>query len=201
MPASNPYNGVPEAPRDLDIEALAEGREVELEIGFGRGHFILDRAQAHPDRLIIGLELRRKWVGLALNRAERLEIDNVLLRFGDARSLVEAWGPAESLAWVFVNFPDPWWKKRHQKRRVLGAETVANIARLLRPEGKLLVQTDVEERNEIYEKVLAEEPLLVDLGPIVEDPVEQKSHRERKCLEASLPVHRLLFRKSGTTET
>ncbi len=200
MPRNNPYADVPAAPAELDLAELAQGREVELEIGFGRGRFILERAAARPEALLIGLEVRRKWVAKVSERARRAELSNVDLSFGDARHLLLGWRPDEVLAAVYLNFPDPWWKKRHLKRLVLVPETLAQIVRLLRPRGRLFVQTDVEERAEGYRALLESEPLLAEMHPpgqrfLADNPAGATSHRERKCREVGLPVFRLLFEK------
>src|SRR5438045_6620383 len=69
----------------------------------------------------------------------------------DARLALPRLGPDGSLAAVFLHFPDPWWKKRHAKRLVLGTDVLEQIARLLRGGGELFIQTDVEERASLYE--------------------------------------------------
>jgi tRNA (guanine-N7-)-methyltransferase len=200
MPRNNPYNDVPCADSELDLVDLGQGRRVELEIGFGRGHFSMGRALARPDVLILGLEVRRKWVATVIDRADRAGLDNVWPRFGDARHLLPTWGPAGSLSAVYVNFPDPWWKKRHQKRLVLAPSTIEQVVRLLAPGGALLVQTDVAERAEAYRTMLEAEPGLFEAHPegerfLEKNPIGVASHREKKCLEAGLPVYRLLFKK------
>ena len=192
----NPYSGVPAVPERVDLDALARGREVEIDLGFGRGHFVLARAAARPGALLIGLELRRKWVGVVAGRAARAGLDNVLLWYGDARSALARFAPDGAVSWIFVHFPDPWWKKRHEKRLLLVGPTVREIQRLLGPGGRLLVQTDVADRAAAYGRVLAAEPGLrqVEIAPGT-SPIPEQSHRESKCLEAGLEVHRLLFEK------
>lgn len=202
MASHNPYAGVPNAPADLDLDALSGDRAVELDVGFGRGHFVLERAACRPDTLLIGLEMRRKWVGLAIERAGSRQLDNVVAWYGDARHLLPGWGPDDALSAIFVNFPDPWWKKRHQKRLVVTNETVDHFVRLLKPKGQLLVQTDVQPRAEAYCALLAarEDLRPVDGGELRSidgHPFEASSHREKKCLEANLPVYRYLLEKKG----
>lgn len=200
MPRNNPYSDVPIAPSDLDIKELSNGREAELDIGFGRGHFILDRAEARPDTTIIGLEMRRKWVNLVGQRALQRGLTTVEVFFGDAKALLPGWGPDGSLTSVFINFPDPWWKKRHQKRLVVTTTLIREVARLLRPGGVLLVQTDVQERARKYGEVLVSEPTLSLVQGDADSRSEQNplgvmSHRELKCAQAGLPVFRFLLRK------
>ncbi len=197
---ANPYRNVPSVPDGLDLSTLAaSGVELELEIGFGRGQFALARAQARPNAHVLGLEVRRKWVGVLRARAERLRIDNVTFYHGDGKMNLPQFGPDGVLSWAFVHFPDPWWKKKHRKRLVVTAESVAHLARLLEPgRGKLLIQTDVPDRGELYHQVVAAEPTLelieLDHG---ERAVDQMSHREKKCLETGLPVWRVLAQRKG----
>lgn len=201
MPRSNPYAGVPSAPLELDLQARASGRDIELEIGFGRGQFILDRAEAHPETVLLGLEMRRKWVDLVTQRAQQRGCNNVEVLFGDARLLLPSWGPEASLAAVFINFPDPWWKKKHKKRRVVTSELLREVGRLLRPDGVLLVQTDVPERAVAYHSILcADQQLSLEEGSANrpsegENPLGVMSHREKKCQAAGLPVYRFLLRR------
>ena len=202
MPRSNPYSYVPKAPTELDLLELGGGREIELEIGFGRGHFILGRAIARPDVQLLGLEVRRKWVAKTSERAEREGLDNVCVYFGDARFLLPGWGPDGALSAVFVNFPDPWWKKRHLKRLVLVPDNLAQFTRLLRPGGQLFIQTDVAERAEGYRKVVEGFPELRPAGggetggPVPSsNPMHTQSHREKKCLDVEIPVFRLLYER------
>lgn len=200
MPRSNPYNDVPVAPTELDLVAHARGREVELDVGFGRGHFILDRAAARPDALLLGLEMRRKWVATVAAAARRRGLANVELYYGDVRALLDGWGPEGALTAIHVHFPDPWWKKRHHKRRVLTAASIRGFARLLRDGGVLFVQTDVDDlARHAHELLMAEPALALRHGsadaPSDHNPIGTMSHRERKCVEAGLPVYRFLLER------
>lgn len=200
MPRNNPYSGVPNAPSELDIAAVSKGREVELDIGFGRGQFILDRAEVRPEAIVIGLEMRRKWVDLVGERALRRGLHNIEVYYGDAKALLPGWGPDGSLTSVSINFPDPWWKKRHQKRLLITSSLIGEVARLLRPGGNLLVQTDVQNRGQRYLEVLSAE-LTLSLEPgggestSEQNPMGVMSHRESKCAAAGLPIFRFFLRK------
>jgi tRNA (guanine-N7-)-methyltransferase len=200
MPRGNPYADVPAAAPDLDLAALAAGRGLELEIGFGRGGFLMSRAAARPDALVVGLELRRKWVAMVRDRSRRAGLTNVEALYGDARYLLPSWTPDGAIDTVFVNFPDPWWKKRHLKRLLLVPETIEQVVRLLVPggAGKLFVQTDVEERALAYQAALDAVPELApagdDGGPVLHDnPWDARSHREARCIDVGLPVFRLQY--------
>lgn len=194
----HPYGGVPRLPEGpLEIAALAGGAgPFELEIGFGRAEFLLERARQKPETRIVGVETRLKWVGLAADKAKARGIENVRVYGGDARRLAADLGPDASIASAFLHFPDPWWKKRHAKRRVVTPELVAGLVRLLADGGLLFVQTDVPERAAAYREMLETAPGLEDLR-LAENPVGIRSHRERRCEEEGLPVYRLSFRRLG----
>ncbi len=183
----------------LDLSDLVVGSEpVELEIGPGRGWFLVERLQVDPTLRILGLEIRRKWATVVDRRLARLGLGTRARVFAeDARYALPRVKPA-SVARVFIHFPDPWWKKRHRKRLVVAPEVIAEVARVLVPGGELFIQTDVEERALDYEQVVAAEPRLEPWGAtprIDENPYEARSPRERRALEDGLPVHRLRWRR------
>lgn len=195
---ANPYLGVPgfEDTGPVDVGALLPGKPRELEIGFGKGRFILERAARNPGTSFLGIETRRKWVHLVVDRASRRSISNVEVRFGDARQIVKRMAPDGCFERVFVNFPDPWWKARHAKRMVVTAGLGEDLLRLIAPGGELFVQTDVDFRAAAYESELAKVDGL-EGGPVGENPYGARSLREVRCEELGLPIYRLIYRKSG----
>ena len=124
-----------------DPLADAAGREVWLEIGFGGGEHLAAQAARNPDVLLIGAEPFQNGVASALRHLDEQALANVRLHPGDARDLLSRL-PDASLARVFILFPDPWPKLRHHKRRLIQPETVAELARTLRPGGQLCFATD-----------------------------------------------------------
>ena len=126
----------------LDPGALMPGaKEVWLEIGFGGGEHLAAQAARHPQALMIGCEPFLNGVGSALRHVEEMGLTNVRLHAGDARAVMEAL-PDASLDRVMILFPDPWPKARHNKRRLIQDETAAEIARVLKPGGRLRFVTD-----------------------------------------------------------
>jgi tRNA (guanine-N7-)-methyltransferase len=100
---------------------------------------------------------------------------------------------------VALHFPDPWWKKRHDKRRVIGEALLTELARLMTSGGQLFIQTDVEHRAEQYVAQLRETTefsLASDDGYVAANPFEARSNRERRALEDGLPVWRILATRS-----
>lgn len=188
---------------DIDVRELFPGRTdasgpYELEIGFGRGMFLIERAQAASNSAILGLEIKRKWAYLVAERARRLGLgeDRVRVFGADARDVLPRLSPEGSFARVFMHFPDPWWKKRHTKRRLSGPAFFDPIARLLCPGGELFIQTDVEERAECFVADVREHGAFdVSQSYVEGNPYQARSNREKRAIEDGLPVFRILARR------
>jgi len=115
---------------------------VEVEIGIGKGRFLLAAAALRPDVMHFGIEWANKYLRIAEARAAKRELDNVRFARVDARELVCSAIPSESVSAYYVFYPDPWPKKRHQKRRFIQASTAVHLARTLLGRGLLHVATD-----------------------------------------------------------
>ena len=116
---------------------------LELEIGPGRGGFALDHAAAHPELDLVCIEARRSDCELIRARALRRGLSNLIVLQGDAKLLVPHAFAAGSLWALHAQFPDPWWKKRHSKRRMVDAELAGRMRTLLRAGGTVDFRTDV----------------------------------------------------------
>jgi tRNA (guanine-N7-)-methyltransferase len=117
-------------------------KQVWLEIGFGGGEHMAAQAAKHPDVVILGAEPFQNGVASALRHIDDAHLSNVRVHDGDVRELLGRM-PDASLARAFILFPDPWPKSRHHKRRLVQADTVAELARLIRPGGALRFASDV----------------------------------------------------------
>lgn len=189
---------LPEGPIDLSAMIAGDG-PLELDIGFGRGRSFLERARACPDHRVIGVEIKAKWAFLVEARRAREGLVNAKAWRADVRDLLARAVPDGCLSRVFVHFPDPWWKKRHGKRRVVSDSLLDALARLIAPGGELYVQTDVEERAADYEALLAAHPGFApardDGFRIDENPFGARSNREVRAEEDGLPVYRVLAKR------
>ena len=116
--------------------------DTRLEIGFGGGEHMVAEAECHPRLGFIGSEPFVNGMAKALALIEERKLDNIRLHHGDASELI-AWLPAASLARVDLIYPDPWPKRRHWKRRFVQDESIALIARILRPGGEFRFATDI----------------------------------------------------------
>lgn len=136
-----PQIRAPQAP--FDPRALMpQARACWLEIGFGGGEHMAAQAARHPDVLVIGAEPFQNGVASALRHVDERGLNNVRIQDGDARELL-ARLPDASVERVFILFPDPWPKTRHHKRRLIQPDTVAELARVLKPGGSLRFASDV----------------------------------------------------------
>ena len=140
------------------IETFGAPGRVEIEIGIGKGRFLLAASAAHPDVHHLGIEWANKYLRIAEARALKQGLENVRFARVDAKELVTRAIPAESISVYYVFYPDPWPKKRHQKRRFIHPTTVGHLARTLVPGGMLHVATDHAEYWEWIEAVLDPHP-------------------------------------------
>jgi tRNA (guanine-N7-)-methyltransferase len=138
---------------------------VELEVGFGKGAFIVAAALAHPHLNFVGIEIDRALQLYVASRLAKRKLTNVRLIRGDATRIVASQIPPASLQAIHVYFPDPWWKRRHRKRRIFTSSFAASCALALAPNGRLHLATDVEEYFQVMLRVLAQEPRFKTLEP------------------------------------
>ncbi|HYX82877.1 MAG TPA: tRNA (guanosine(46)-N7)-methyltransferase TrmB [Gemmatimonadales bacterium] len=115
---------------------------MRLEIGFGGGEHMVAQAEQHAHTGFIGVEPFVNGMAKALAAISVKKLSNIRLHFEEATSLLD-WLPAASLACVDLIYPDPWPKRRHWKRRFIQDDSVAAIARILRPGGELRFATDI----------------------------------------------------------
>jgi tRNA (guanine-N7-)-methyltransferase len=140
-----PAVGVSVDPAGAALDPLAlfvdRPRAVWLEIGFGGGEHLAAQATAHPDVGFLGVEPFLNGVAKLLRAVDDQGLRNVRVLMDDARLLLKAL-PDAAIERAFVLFPDPWPKLRHHKRRIVNPETVADLARVIRPGGELRLATD-----------------------------------------------------------
>jgi len=143
----------------LDLASLFGRRSaVVFEIGFGAGEALLHRAAAAPERDFIGVEVHRPGVGRVLNRAEKLGLTNLRVACHDAVVVLRDWLGAASLDELILEFPDPWHKARHHKRRIVQPKFCELVASRLKPQGLFRLATDWVPYAEHMQEVLNAAP-------------------------------------------
>ncbi len=135
------FSAVGDLPTASDAKWASEGA-LWLEIGFGGGEHLLWQARNHPHVGIIGAEPFEDGVVKVLAVIEDERLDNVLVHADDARDLLR-WLPADAVSRAFILFPDPWPKRRHQKRRLINGQLLALLARVMRSGAELRIGTDI----------------------------------------------------------
>ncbi|NBO29251.1 MAG: tRNA (guanosine(46)-N7)-methyltransferase TrmB [Synechococcaceae bacterium WBB_32_011] len=204
----NPLSSFYQVERDLlSIAELFENPNLplHLDIGCARGRFLLALAPQRPHRNHLGLEIRRPLVDLADADQKRLEINNLRFLFCNANISLENWLtklPANLLTLVTIQYPDPWFKKRHHKRRMVQPELIASLAAAMAPDGQLFLQSDVPQVIQFMLEAVANSDAFypLDGGTWLEtNPFCLATEREAQVLDKKLPVYRRLFSRSSAS--
>lgn len=164
----------------------------EVELGFGKGRYLLARARAEPQRCFLGIERATKYYRILAGRAARQGVSNLVILRGDAQFAMAAVLPQRFAEAVHVYHPDPWPKARHHKRRLFDPETVDLVLGLLRPGGRLCFGTDFLDYGELVVEILRGYPGLdvqvLDGGW----PGGPRTNYEAKYVAEGRPILRLI---------
>ncbi|PSN12853.1 tRNA (guanosine(46)-N7)-methyltransferase TrmB [filamentous cyanobacterium CCP5] len=196
-PLSQKYLRPIELPDWSEVYAHRD-RPLHLDIGCGKGDFLLQMAALQPEWNFLGVEIRRPVVDYALQRRDEAGLENLHFLFGNVsvslRSLLASL-PPNALQRVSIQYPDPWFKKRHQKRRVAQPELVAELAEFLPLGGEVVIQSDIEEVAQEMGDRFSEHPAFVRTqeGWLAASPFPAQTERERVTLEKGQPVFRAQF--------
>jgi tRNA (guanine-N7-)-methyltransferase len=180
-------------------DVYGNDRPVELEVGFGKGLFLLTATQVHPDVNFLGIEIFRKYQLFSATRLAKRALTNVRLACADARTFVRDFIGPETLQAVHVYFPDPWWKKRHHKRRLFTADFARECERALRIGGCLHVATDVEEYFGLITETVSWNTRMRPLAPPAESEpahdLDYLTNFERKARREGLQIYRAVYER------
>ena len=180
------------------LQVFGQNHSVEIEVGCGKGLFLLTAAMANPDVNFFGIEIVRKYQLYTATRIAIRRLPNVRVACTDARILLRDRVSPRSVQAIHVYFPDPWWKKRHHKRRVFTPEFVASCAAALKPGGMLYLATDVEEYFRLMSELCGLRPDLRETTitpPPAADGMDYLTNFERKARLVGQPVFRAKFER------
>ena len=190
------YRQAPE-PVDLSVVFAAPSLPLHLDIGCARGRFILRMAEIEPKWNFLGVEIREPLVDEANRLARETGLHNLHYVFCNAMlwldRLIEK-VPEGMLQMVTIQFPDPWFKKKHAKRRMVNVELVETIVNKLAVNGKIFVQTDIEFLAEEMSELFAADERLSSYA-ITENPFMIKTEREKAVEDKEFQVFRSFFEK------
>lgn len=192
----SPYYRQEPAPVDLSAVFADPALPLHLDIGSARGRFLLGMAQVEPAANYLGIEIREPLVDEANQIRDELGLQNLHYVFSNAmiwldRLLADI--PDGVLKTVTIHFPDPWFKNKHAKRRMVNRELVEAVVNKLDAGGVIFVQTDIEFLAEEMFALFRADARLMD-GAIDASPFPVKTEREKAVEAKGLQVFRRLFR-------
>lgn len=188
----------------MDLSCLfGRSGPVHIEVGSGKGTFVLNQAKLHPEINFLGIEWANQFYRYCVDRICRWEMENVRILRTDARDFIGRYVKDETVAALHIYFPDPWPKKRHHKRRFFATENILQVARILVKGGELRAATDHADYFEIISDVLLRQPKTADLFEEIEfypaasaNPGEWVgSNFERKYIKEGRKFYTIAVRK------
>lgn len=180
-------------------QLVPAGAIVELEVGSGKGLFLKSAATEVPEHFFLGIELALKFANRAAERLANSNLKNAKMLRGDAQAFLRDTVPTGSVSRMHVYFPDPWWRNKHKKRRVLNDQAILDIERGLIPGGEFHFWTDVLDYYELICAQVMDTTSL--LGPkfiperAASHGMDYTTHFERRARLNGQPIYRALFVK------
>ncbi len=193
-------------PQLLDWQIVFGNRHpVEIEVGFGKGLFLLTESERFPERNYFGIEIEKKYQLLAAFRLAQAGRKNVQVTCGDAKLILANHIPPTSVSVIHLYYPDPWWKQRHHKRRVFTKEFAQICAKILVPNGEFKIVTDVKDYYQMVLKIMQQLPIYRALPlPEIQNPqhdMDYLTHFERKFSKEKREIFRGCFQKIGLSKS
>ena len=199
------YPGISLKPEDFDgtvnlFRIFGRLGPVHVEVGSGKGTFLLNQARAQPSDNFLGIEWARRYYRYAVDRVGRWGLTNVRVIRTDAAGFIAESLPDESVDCFHIYFPDPWPKKRHHKRRFICPANVEHLIRCLKTAGQLRIATDHADYFEQIKRVIAAESDRLEpidfIRPAGAEAGEWAgTNFERKYLKNQRPIYTLAVQK------
>jgi tRNA (guanine-N7-)-methyltransferase len=183
----------------IDLRDVFGDKDVWLEIGFGGGEHMVHMAGLNPQIGLVGCEPFVNGVAMLLGKIRRADVDNLAVHPGDVRDLFDVL-PAQSISKVFLNYPDPWPKKRHHRRRFVTQEHLVPLHRVMKQGAELRVATDIKD----YVRQTLEEIPKAGFEWLAQGPTDWRepwddwisTRYEQKALREDRTPHYLTFRRT-----
>ncbi len=200
------YPSVALKPENLDdkidfVRVFGRVGPVHIEIGTGKGTFLLNQARAQPDNNFLGIEWARKYYRFAVDRIGRWGLTNVRIIRTDAATFLADFIPDNSVECFHIYFPDPWPKKRHHKRRFICPANLEHLLRCLKTGGQLKIATDHADYFEVIKKLMSSEDNRLEKIQFLPTAGAEASewvgtNFERKYLKDQRPIYTISVKKT-----
>jgi len=179
---------------------------IHIDIGSAKGEFLIQLALKHPNWNFLGLEIREPLVISSERKRKKLELENLKFLYCNVNVSLDEWLSDldyDQLKRVSIQFPDPWFKRKHMKRRVLKNSLINSIARHISKEGELFIQSDILRLvesmvNVIDKSTYFNRKYVKGLKWLNKNPYEASTDRELFVLHKNLPVYRAMYTRNET---
>ncbi len=204
----NPLSRFFQLPKELPSVTelfIESNKPIHLDIGSAKGLFVLDLAEYKPDWNFLGLEIREKLVLAANREVAKRDLKNVRFCYCNANISLDNWLnnlPFGLLQSVSIQFPDPWFKRKHHKRRVLQKTLLLSLAKVMIQDAKFFIQSDVVETFQPMIDLLDRSSYFDSIDPLEKissnkNPFPVKTEREQYVLKKGLPIYRALYSRNN----
>lgn len=198
--APSSSHGINPRDRGLDpidpFEEFGNSHPIVLEIGSGKGRFLVNEATEDPDRNYIGIEMALQYFRIVRDRLEKRDLPNARVINYDAKEVVSKMFGDDSVSEIHIYFPDPWPKKKKKKRRFVQDDVLEQLVRILEPEGFGIFVTD---HLEYFEDAVPLFEKWFDIETRQVSDTEPRTNYEAKYREEGRPIYEIRFRKSQSS--
>ena len=195
-PLSHKYQVATQAPQWEKIFQTLD-QPLHVDIGCARGQFLIAMAQENPDWNFVGVDIRQPLVHRANEESQALGLSNIHFLFCNINTSLTSLFEPRSIQGATIQFPDPWFKRRHQKRRVVQPEFLSQLSECLAVDGFLFIQSDVLEVAEEMRDRIDDNPAFMRNAEshqwLPDNPLGVTTERERTTLAQGKPVYRCWF--------
>ena len=178
---------------------------IHLDIGSAKGEFLIELAKKYPEWNFVGLEIRSSLVSLCEKKRKQLELNNLKFLFCNVNVSLDEWLSDldyGQLKRVSIQFPDPWFKRKHFKRRVLKTKLLNSIAKSMSEDGEIFIQSDILKLIESMIKIIDQSIYfdrkgLGDFSLIDNNPYNVKTDRELFSIKKNLPIYKAMYKRNN----